>query len=497
MKHDFSAPQRQSLLGIFIMSADSFQSSIRALFPVLLVSLFQGKNKYHFVFLIVVFVVAALVSGYFKFRYFTFYIDENDREFIVKKGVFGKTRIAIPLNKIQQVNLSQSLLQKILKVYSLQVDTAGSAKTEVHIKAMTARSANLLKERLLLNSPVLDFENDNIQNTPETKQAPFIHIGLDSLLKTGITSNYVRSFGILLAFFISTWQHLDDFMRYTETDDSFLDEYLSMAFVIRSLAAITVFILVMTLIVNLVRTVLRFYNFKVTKEENALLLSYGLLNTRNIILRPDKVQIVTVGGNFFQKKFDIVDLKIKQASDIEMSNERAKMLMEIPGVSNNEKDVLLQFLLEKMPERGFEVLPNFRKVIFEIFKFIIIPVGLFYGYTELFPESTPLLACIPFYIAFVGILIFFAFKNSRLFISPDFIIRQRGAWDVDNDILAPHKIQSIKLQQLFWQKWSDVGVIKLYTAGGHISFGLANFTQLKKLANYWLYQVETTNKHWM
>ncbi|MFP9115485.1 PH domain-containing protein [Flavobacterium sp. RHBU_3] len=494
MKYDFSRPQRQSLIGILIMSADTLQSSIRALFPIVVVSLFQEKNKYYYVALGLVILVAALVSGYFKYRNFTFLIDEQNREFVVRKGIFSKTRIAIPLNKIQQVNINQNLLQKILKVHALQVDTAGSSKTEVTIKAITERYALVLKERLLLDAPV---EEDETGEIVEKKHKPFITISFASLLKTGITSNYIRSFGILLAFFISTWQHLDDFLRLSDTDASFLDEYFNTAFLIRSIAAIITVVLVLTLLVNLGRTVLRFFDFKVTKEDNALLLSHGLINTRNTIIRPEKVQILTVGRNFFQKKFNINDLKIKQASDLEKSNDRSKMQMEIPGVNNAEKDALLLFLLEKMPEKGFEVKPNIRKVIFEIFKYILIPLGLFYGYTKIMPEAGNVIIFVPFYVLFVGILIYFAFRHSRLFITPDFIVRKRGAWDVDNDILMPHKIQSIKLQQFFWQKWSDVGVVKLYTAGGHISFGLANFTQLNRLANYWLYQVETTEKEWM
>lgn len=497
MKHDFSTPQRQSLIGIVVMAADTLQSNVRALFPLVVVSFFNGKSKGYLLVLAAVVLVMAIIAGYLKYLNFTYFIDEKTREFVVRKGIFSKTRIAIPLNKIQQVNINQNLLQRLLKVHALEVDTAGSSKTEVKIKAMTEAHANALEQRLLHDKIVAEDETDITPETAKRKQAPFIRISLMSLLKTGITTNYIRSFGILLAFFISTWQHLDDLLTYSDTDKEFLDEYLNMQFLIRSMAIIIGVILFLILVINLGRTILRFFDFKVTKEENALLLSHGLVSTRNTIIRPERVQIITVGRNFFQKKFDITDLKIKQASDLEASNERQKMQMEIPGLSTTEKDALLMFLLDTMPERGFEVRPNIRKAIFEIFKFIIIPVALFYGYTELVPEAKETLIFVPIYVLFVGILIYFAFRNSRLFISPDFIIRQRGAWDVDNDILQPHKIQSVKLQQFFWQKWSDVGVVHLYTAGGQVNFGVAKFSQLQKLTNYWLYQVETSTENWM
>ncbi len=44
-KIDFSQPQRQSLLGVFVMFADAFQESVRALFPIVVVSLLSEKRK--------------------------------------------------------------------------------------------------------------------------------------------------------------------------------------------------------------------------------------------------------------------------------------------------------------------------------------------------------------------------------------------------------------------------------------------------------------------
>jgi len=491
---DFSQPQRQSLLGVFIMFADSLQEMARALFPIIVVSLLSEKKKFLFYAITAaVVLIGTLVVGYFRYRNFTFIIEGNN-EFVVHKGIFKKTRIGIPLHKIQQVNINQNFLQRLLNMYEVEIDTAGSSKTEISIKAITAQYAQALKERLLQDGgKVKNADTDIISQ----KEVPFITVSFASLLKTGITSNYVRSFGILLAFFISTFQHLDEYLTYVNAKDSFINQYFNTQFLLRFVAFIIFMILVFTLIINLSRTILRFYNFKVLKQQNSLLLSHGLINTRNTIIRPDKVQMVTVGRNYFQKKFDVNDVKIRQASDLEQTKDRAKMSTEIPGVNQTEKNALLEFLLEKMPERGFAVKPNFRKMIFEVFKYILIPVGLLFAYTKLVPDVADVLYVIPFYIVFVAVLIYFAFRNSRLFITPDFIIRQRGAWDIDNDILAPHKIQGIKLQQFFWQKMSNVGTIKIYTAGGDVHFGLANFTQLKKLTNYWLYQVETTKKNWM
>jgi putative membrane protein len=68
-----------------------------------------------------------------------------------------------------------------------------------------------------------------------------------------------------------------------------------------------------------------------------------------------------------------------------------------------------------------------------------------------------------FYVLFRGI-VYFSFRNNRLFINDDFIIRQSGAWDVDNEIIEPGKIQAITTSQLFWHKSVDIGSITIQLA---------------------------------
>ena len=101
------------------------------------------------------------------------------------------------------------------------------------------------------------------------------------------------------------------------------------------------------------------------------------------------------------------------------------------------------------------------------------------------------------FFVFAGVMLWFSFKNYKLFVSEDFIIKQNGAWDIDTTIIEPYKIQAIETQQFFWQKTTNIGSVTLSTAGGTVSFTTGNYTEIKQLVNYWLYQVETWEKGWM
>lgn len=500
MKSDFSAPQRQSLVGVLVMFTDTLQQIIRASWPFLIVWIFKidEVNRMYLALGTGAIVLLTSVIAYLKYLNFTFFLDEENEEFVIRHGILNKSRIAIPLNKIQQVNINQSLIQRIIGVHSLEVDTAGSSKKEVAIKAIPHTIATLLKERLLDGGKETLLDEDALYPQHTTEERPFINISLLSLFKTGITSNYVRSFALILAFLITIFQNVEDYFRLTGSDDHVLDD-VSGDIILSFITFIIIGVMILTIIVNLVRTIIKYFNFRITRQQNGLLLSYGLLNTRNTIIKPERVQMVVVGRNYFQKKMDIQDIKVKQTSDSNVADKEArKSAIEIPGCSETEKDILLQFLLDKIPEKGQVLNPNIRRIIGIVVGSLLIPVAVYFAlaYTVL-PELYDFIYFVPAYVVFVLLIIIFGHRNYKLYVNNEFIIKQSGAWDIDNEFLAPHKIQSVKVTQYFWHKFSDIGKVTLQTAGGHLSYGVANYTKIKQLANYWLYQVETTDKDWM
>ena len=501
MENNFSSPQRQSLIGVVVMFADTFQGAARALWPVLFVWILRinQMSKFYLWTGIAVILILVAVIAYLKYRNFTFFLDEDNEEFIVNKGILNKTRIAIPLDKIQQVNINQSLIQKIIGVHALEVDTAGSSGKEATIRAIRHDLALSLKERLLETGHAPQSAESGITTASAEINRPFIQISLISLLKTGITSNYARSFALLIAFVATTFQYVEDYIEVAGYDEDPLDEYINPKVMLRFIAVIIVGIIIITLVINLVRTIFRYFDYRITKQHDSLLLSYGLINTKNTILRPRKVQIVAIARNYFQKKLNINDLRIRQASGVDSSSDKAQQqtAIEIPGCNDNEKDALLKFLLGSIPEKGVIIKPNIRKIIIESVKFLVIPLGVFCCFTFFLPELYEYMLLVPAYILFVGLLIYFAFRHNRLFVTDDFIIKQSGAWDVSREYIAPHKIQSVSLTQFFWHKSADIGIVSLHTAGGSVSFGLANYTKLKELVNQWVYQVETSDKNWM
>ena len=495
---DFSQPQRQSLPGILVMFANSLQKSVRALWPILLIWLvkFDSLNKLVFFGSVAgVFIVIGIIS-YLQYLFFTFHIDEDNDEFVIQKGVFDKTRITIQLHKIQQVNINQSLIQKLVGVHKLEIDTAGSDKKEASISAISHDLATILKERLINHSQLESTENVE-KVLEEVNPTYFIKIGLPSLIKIGFTSNYIKSFALIFVFFTTILENLQQ-LNTKVIDEDKVTNYLDKLPIITSFLLVIGFFVGLILVVNLFRTILKYFDFTIQKSKQAIIFSYGLLSTKNTLLNPNKVQKIKVTQNYFQKKLDVTTIGIHQASsDVEKVKEKDQI--EVPGCTENERDTILKFLLGQLPQKGTMYLPNWRKLAVNTFFFLLVPIliTLFLNYSTQFVTWTDWFIYTFIFFVFSGIMLWFSFKNYKLFVSNDFIIKQNGAWDIDTTIIEPYKIQAIETQQFFWQKATNIGSVTLSTAGGTLSFTTGNYSEIKELVNYWLYEVETWEKNWM
>ena len=495
---DFSKPQRQSLTGILVMFVNTLQKSVRAFWPILLLWLvkFETLNKLVVFGSVAGFLIVIGFFSYLQYWFFTFYIDEETNEFVIQKGVLKKTKITMQLHKIQQVNINQSLIQRLVNVHKLEIDTAGSDKKEGSISAISHELALILKERLIDYSEI-NPTSENTINESESEPTAFVKIGILSLIKIGFTSNYVKSFALILVVFSTILENV----RQINVADEYVENQIHTLDALPVLTSVLVFIaiiIVLVLVVNLGRTLLKYFDFTIQKSHQSIVLTYGLLATKNILLNPNKVQIVKITQNYLQKKLDVTTIGVRQASS-DATKQTEKDKIEVPGCSQNESNAILKLLFSKLPEKGILHLPNWRKLGVNTFFLWMVPIAIatLLNWNNAFFSWKEFALYAIIFSVFAGVLLWFSFKNYKLYVSNDFIIKQNGAWDIDTTIIEPYKIQAIQTQQFAWQKITDIGSVTMSTAGGTVSFTTANYTEIKKLINYWLYQIESSDKNWM
>lgn len=489
----FSIPQRQSKIGIIVEIVYSLIKLIKAWWPFFLIVLFRYDNELYKIAGIILLILASVVLGYLKYRNFSFMIDDEREEFVIQSGIFNKKRSVLQLNKIQQVSINQSFIQKLTHVYGVEIKTAGSTRSEAEIKAVSEDIAKKLKEKLSTSGERRS-KNENAQIISDPIVPFFIDISSLNLLKNGITSRYFESAGLLVAFFFTILNNLKDIGYINEgTEEQFVSSWDSITIVQLSLIFFISLVFI-TMLFNVCRTMIVYYDLKVSQNAYSLLLSYGLFNSKNTIINPNKVQITRLTSNYFQRKLNIFQLSTLQASsDIDRDK---KANVRIPGCNTEDRDSILAFIYRKKPQQGYLLHPNWRKTILPIFIFIIIPITL-YSFFHLNSSVINYAPLIIAYCCLMAICIYYSYRNNSLSIHEDFIIKKSGIWDVETEIIEPHKIQAIRTKQYFWHRKRNIGHLILHTAGGDIGFKFTNFDNINEYVNRWIYQIETSKKEWM
>ncbi|MFX0106388.1 MAG: PH domain-containing protein [Candidatus Hodarchaeota archaeon] len=89
---------------------------------------------------VIPFIVVLLVTIWYFYRYvnmFSFEILESD--IIIQHGVFNRIRATIPHSRIQNINITNGVFDRMFKIYTVKVETAGSAAAAAGAKGGIVR----------------------------------------------------------------------------------------------------------------------------------------------------------------------------------------------------------------------------------------------------------------------------------------------------------------------------------------------------------------------
>ncbi|WP_373056105.1 PH domain-containing protein [Zunongwangia sp. H14] len=443
-----------------------------------------------------VILLGVVLYSYFSYRNFQFHIDYSKEEFILRKGVFSSDYLAVPFDKIQQVNFERGILQRIIGVYSLVIDTAGSAAKEVKIKAINREEAEALSEILISRKKEHVKPDSEIEQEAEEKSSWEYRLSLSTLLKIGLSSNFFRGFGLILAFFSTIFNELNNL--FNEEKEMLLQAAGKVAVPTGSAFIYGILFLVLlflSILITVAEVFIKYYNLNLKQTKDRLLLEMGLRTNTRVGLQPRRVQILSITTNPIQQKLDLWEARITLASS---RSKKGKNKVNIPGLTGEAASRVKEFLYHRREEI---TLASYRPHTVDLFRRInisLIPVGL----SLVFPLA---MAEVNFaewavfssiYLVIITSYNYLMHKSLRLEFSEDFFVKSYGVWDKTVQTSELYKLQAVSVKSPFWYKRRGLVNLIFHTAGGDISFRAVD-EEVLKLMNYSLYKVETSNLAWM
>ncbi|WP_096155885.1 MULTISPECIES: PH domain-containing protein [Bacillus] len=308
----------------------------------------------------------ALAIGVFTWLRFYYWVE--DGELRIEHGVFVKKKRFIPLERIQTIDTSAGIIQRMFGIVKLQVETAGSGnEAEAVMTAVTKEDAAHLKELLLMKNKARETDEEQEvvhldehgevvlqpEKVIEEEQSTY-RVTWKDLLIVGSTSGGV---GVVLSGVIAFTTQIEQLLPMERVFNQF-GELLQTSIIF--ISTIIFFVLLVSWIISIGLTMLRYGNFHVVKKEDKLIVSRGIIEKKQMTIPLGRIQAVRISQNIIRQPFGLATVYVESAGGSSGEGDTSTILFplvklrDVAGLlSQFTPDYNLRSNVNGVPKRSF------------------------------------------------------------------------------------------------------------------------------------------------
>lgn len=243
--------------------------------------------------------VAAAVVGYVRWATTVYSLDEDAVS--IRRGLLNRKQSAVPVERISSIDTVQNPVHRLFGVIELQVQAAGGGQEpEIRLEALSAQAAD--EVRAHARTPGAAQEARPERPVPP----PLRRLSRSRLLAAALTSGQVT---VILPVLVALSQSLDDLVG---TDDGALGGQLVPDSVEAALIGLAILLLAAWLLA-IAGTIVAFAGFTVSREDDRLQISRGLVQRRVSTIPLARIQAIRVVDGLLRQPFGLASLRVESA----------------------------------------------------------------------------------------------------------------------------------------------------------------------------------------
>ena len=413
----------------------TFISSIREAALPLIFFVFVGRGGYswwHFV-AIGGLLVFTLVNGIMGWLFYTYQIQNN--ELRIHQGFIFRKKRFIPRERIQSIDFSQGVIQRLFGLVKVQIETAGGGgEPEVVMPALSRIDAERLKEELYDKKSTIEEVDEEISPVLKYK------LTWRQLLIAASTSGGI---GVVLSFVAAIGSQLDNLIPdefYTRATETILDATIPLILITVAL------ILILSWIFSVVGTVLKYGGFVLSRQENDLLIHRGVLEKRQLTIPVQRIQAIRVVEGLLRQPFGYAAIYVESGGGGGKDEQFSTVLY--PLMKRKHIKAFLEEVLPEIPiHNDVESLPTRarRRYMIRFTLPTLIPIGALsyfvpYGYISVLLIP---LACLVGYLHY---------RDAGWSVKKGIALLQFRQIGRTRVYIARRRIQAMEMQTSYFQK---------------------------------------------
>lgn len=415
------------------------------------------------------YVAVTLLTLWLRWIRFSYRV--TDEDIVIESGLISTQHRAIPFERIQDVNIEQGPIARMIGIARLKLETGAAASGGVEegvLDAVSLARADALRDRIrayrATGGGKLAVSSEQ-SDTPEYVDRPIFAMTPRRVLESGLYNFSLAVFAVLGGLFQAGGDlfNVNPFKRafWNQLLDSGspLAEYVLTHRWVSGAAGLAT-LLVVGLVTGIVRTLLRDYNFRLTRTETGLRRRRGLLTLTDVIIPVRRVQAAIVGTGPIRVRAGWHSLKLQSLArdDAKQGDHEVAPFAQLAEI-----EPILAEVGMTLPAQD----PGWRRIdkayAIEFALWLVLPVVATLVVAA-FGIVQALLGTAGLGIAIVGRAL--AWRRYRYAHDADRILIRRGFWRQRTIILPLANIQSADIAHNFVTRAFGVGALKFGVAGG-------------------------------
>ncbi|TSB46972.1 PH domain-containing protein [Alkalicoccobacillus porphyridii] len=437
----------------------SFLTAVKnAIIPIIAI-FFISSDDSHLRFAWIAILALTIISS--VLTWLTFYYRLQEGQLYIQKGIFVKKKKYIQKQRVQSIDITAGVLQRLFGMVSVEIETAGGGpEAEARLTAVTKAEAEAIRKELLERRSELKTEDEHgeIEQDQEEQSSTYVpektwELGTERLIAMALTSSGVglifsavgALFGQFYQFIPNNW--LDNTFGFvTQVGFSMVLAFIGIAFLA----------LLVSWALSSVFAIIKYGGFKIEHFGKELVISRGLLERRQLTLQLNRITSVRLVQNILRQPLGFVSVYVESAGG-GTKDEQASTLL-IPLVKKSDlHTVLAEILPDYSFEKQYTSLPQraLWRLLVRYTAFPIIITGVAIYFFSPFGYLGILL------IALCAMLAWLTYKAGGSGSYQDFMyIRYRTFSLIE--VMAPRwKVQAAETSESFLQSWQGLATYKV------------------------------------
>ena len=405
---------------------------------------------------------ASLFVGYFFAHYRRYEYELTADTFDIRSGVLSRREREIPLRRIQNVDISQSVVQRMLGIASVSLETAGGGQTEAQLQYVSEDEAERLQSEVSRLRRASEASPGDAEADAEAAKAPAETVFAISERELGVLALVSTDFRVVsLIFFAGSIFGPSAFDRF---EPVFFGPESVLGVLFGPIAAIAS-IVVLGVFAGAVSAA-RYYGFTLTRSEEELRYERGLLQKYSGTIPLSKVQTISMRENVLARRLGYAALHIETAGHVASGGEGGGGSQSAVPLAERGRVRTLARSIEDAPLDEFERPPKRARERYAVRYSLV--VFLLTGLLYLGSTATDLLGY--WYLPLAGLVLVpvaahLKWKHRGYHLAENHVVTRNGFWSRTTKVVPYHRVQTTVSTETVFQRRRDLGTVIVDVAG--------------------------------